>query len=101
MSRKIANKALMHPFSILRRIGFSPSLMQHLERYCSQQDKQGRVVGVLSWADGTWCALSLHCEKSGAVIVDEGQQAHAYEDARSMLDGGFLPLLSLRWEVHA
>ncbi|WPN62666.1 hypothetical protein QMK47_24595 [Pseudomonas sp. P9_35] len=101
MSRKIANKALMHPFSILRQIGFSPRLMQRLERYRSLQDKQGRVVSVLSWADGTWCALSLHCEKTGAVIVDEGQQAEAYEDARSMLQGGFLPLLSLRFEFHA
>lgn len=101
MNRQIADKALMHPFSVLRRIGFSPRLMQHLERYRSQQDKQGRVVSVLSWADGTWCALSLHCEKIGAVIVDEGQQTQAYEDACSMLSGGFLPLLSLRWEAHA
>ncbi|EIK58356.1 hypothetical protein [Pseudomonas brassicacearum] len=101
MSRKIANKALMHPFSILRQIGFSPRLMQRLERYRSLQDKQGRVVSILSWADGTWCALSLHCEKTGAVIVDEGQQAEAYEDARSMLQGGFLPLLSLRFDFHA
>ncbi|PWK31451.1 MULTISPECIES: hypothetical protein [unclassified Pseudomonas] len=101
MSRKIANSAFMHPFSVLRRIGFSPRLMQRLERYRSQQDKQGRVVSVLSWADGTWCALSLHCEKTGTVIVDEGQQTQAYEDARSMLNGGFLPLLSLRWEAHA
>jgi hypothetical protein len=99
MSRKIANNALMHPFSVLRQIGFSPRLMQRLERYRSQQDRKDRVVSVLSWADGTWCAL--HCEKTGAVIVDEGQQTHAYEDARSMLSGGFLPLLSLRWEAHA
>ncbi len=101
MSHKTANNALMHPFSVLRRIGFSSRVMQRLERYRSQQDRQGRVVSVLSWADGTWCALSLHCEKTGAVVVDEGQQADAYEDARSMLSGGFLPLLSLRWEAHA
>lgn len=101
MNRKIANMALMHPFSVLRRIGFSPRLMQRLERYRSQQDKQRRVVSVLSWADGTWCALSFHCEKTGAVIADEGQQTQAYEDARAMLSGGFLPLLSLRWEAHA
>jgi len=101
MSRKTANHALMHPFSVLRRIGFSSRVMQCLERYRSQQDSQGRVVSVLSWADGTWCALSLHCEKIGAVVVDEGQQVDAYEDARSMLSGGFLPLLSLRWEAHA
>jgi hypothetical protein len=101
MSQKIADNALMHPFSVLRRIGFSPRLMQRLERYRCQQDKQGRVVSVLSWADGTWCALSLHCGKIGTVIADEGQQTQAYEDARSMLSGGFLPLLSLRWEAHA
>lgn len=101
MSRKIADYVVMQPFSVLRRIGFSPRLMQRLERYRSQQDKQGRVVSVLSWTDGTWCALSLHCEKTGAVIVDEGQQSQAYEDARAMLSGGFLPLLSLRWEAHA
>lgn len=101
MTRKTADNALMHPFSVLRRIGFSPRVMQRLERYRSRQDKKGRVVSVLSWADGTWCALSLHSEKVGAVVVDEGQQNQAYEDARSMLNGGFLPLLSLRWEAHA
>ena len=101
MSHKTANNALMHPFSVLRQIGFSSRVMQRLERYRSQQDRQGRVVSVLSWADGTWCALSLHCEKIGAVVVDEGQQVDAYEDARSMLSGGFLPLLSVRWEAHA
>lgn len=101
MSHKTATSALMHPFSVLRRIGFSSRVMQRLERYRSQQDRQGRVVSVLSWADGTWCALSLHCEKTGAVVVDEGQQVDAYEDARSMLSGGFLPILSLRWEAHA
>ena len=101
MSHKTESNALMHPFSVLRRIGFSSRVMQRLERYRSQQARQGRVVSVLSWADGTWCALSLHCEKTGAVIVDEGQQTHAYEDACSMLSGGFLPLLSLRWEARA
>jgi hypothetical protein len=101
MSHKTANNALMHPFSVLRRIGFSSRVMQRLERYRSQQERQGRVVSVLSWADGTWCALSLHCEKIGAVVVDEGQQVDAYEDAHSMLSGGFLPLLSVRWEAHA
>jgi hypothetical protein len=59
MSHKTANNALMHPFSVLRRIGFSSRVMQRLERYRSQQDKQGRVVSVLSWADGTWCALNV------------------------------------------
>ncbi|WP_447096383.1 hypothetical protein [Pseudomonas sp. CF10PS3] len=101
MSRSVANQALMHPFSVLRRIGFSAATMQRLERYRGRQDRKGRVVSVLSWADGTWCALALHCEKLGAVIVDEGQQTEAYEDARSMIHDGFLPLLNLRWEAHA
>jgi hypothetical protein len=101
MSRKIANKALMHPFSILRQIGFPPRLMHRLERYRSQQDKQGRVVAVLCWADGTWCALSVPCEAPRAIIVDEGQQIDAYEDARACLDGDLLPFVSLRWEVNA
>lgn len=91
----------MRPFSILRQVGFSARYMQRLERYRSRQEKQSRVVGVLSWPDGTWCAITFHTEKFNAVTVDEGQQAAAYEDARAMIDGDFLPLLSLRWEVHA
>ncbi len=55
----------------------------------------------MRWADGTWCALSVPNEAPRAVIVDEGQQIDAYEDARSCLDGDFLPLLSLRWEANA
>lgn len=101
MNREIAQNAKMYPFSKLRQIGFSQRLMQRLERYRSKQEKQGRVVSVLSWDDGTWCALSLHCEEFAMVIVDEGQQIDAYEDARSCIDGDFLPLLSLRWEIHA
>ena len=101
MRNSVANSAVLRPFSVLRNVGFSSRYMQRLERYRSQQEKQSRVVGVLNWADGTWCALSFHCEKNNAVVVDEGQQIHAYEDARSLLDGDFLPLLSLRWEANA
>lgn len=101
MKLKIASKALMHPFSVLRRIGFTSQTMQRFERFRSREEKKGRVVSVLKWADGTWCILALHCENFGAVIVDEGQQIDAYEDARSLIDGDFLPLLSLRWEAHA
>jgi hypothetical protein len=92
---------VLQPFSILRQVGFSPLYMQRLERYRSRQEKRSRVVGVLSWPDGTWCAITFRIEKFNAVTVDEGQQADAYEDARAMIDGDFLPLLSLRWEVHA
>ncbi len=55
----------------------------------------------MRWADGTWCALSVPSEAPRAVIVDEGQQIDAYEDARSCLDSDLLPLLSLRWEANA
>ncbi|QEO80890.1 hypothetical protein QZH46_27785 [Pseudomonas corrugata] len=101
MSRKIANKALMHPFSILRQIGFSPRLMQRLERYRTEQKRLKRDVMVMRWADGIWCALSVPCEAPRAIIVDEGQQIDAYEDARACLDGDLLPFVSLRWEVNA
>ena len=101
MRKRVALKAVLQPFSILRQVGFSSRHMSRLERYRSQQEKQSRVVGVLSWPDGTWCAITFHSEKFNAVTVDEGQQAAAYEDARAMIDGDFLPLLSLRWEVHA
>jgi hypothetical protein len=100
MSRKIANKALMHPFSILRQIGFSPRLMQRLERYRTEQKRLKRDVMVMRWADGIWCALSVPCEAPRAIIVDEGQQIDAYEDARACLDGDLLPFVSLRWEVN-
>lgn len=101
MRKRSITTAVLQPFSILRQVGFSPRYMQRLERYRSRQEKQSRVVGVLSWPDGTWCAITFHTEKFNAVTVDEGQQAAAYEDARAMIDGDFLPLLSLRWEVHA
>ncbi|CAN7567897.1 hypothetical protein LJR159_003957 [Pseudomonas brassicacearum] len=101
MSRNIANKALMHPFSILRQIGFSPRLMQRLERYRTEQKRLKRDVMVMRWADGIWCALSVPCEAPRAIIVDEGQQIDAYEDARACLDGDLLPFVSLRWEVNA
>lgn len=101
MSRKIANKALMHPFSILRQIGFSPRLMQRLERYRTEQKRLNRDVMVMRWRDGIWCALSVPCQAPQAIIVDEGQQIDAYEDARACLDGDLLPFVSLRWEVNA
>ncbi|MBC3775723.1 hypothetical protein [Pseudomonas sp. SWRI99] len=101
MKSKIASNAVMHPFSVLRRIGFSSQTMQRFERFRSREEKKGRVVSILRWADGTWCILALRCEKIGFVVVDEGQQIDAYEDAKSLIDGDFLPLLSLRWEAHA
>ena len=101
MRRRIAHKAVFQPFSILRQIGLSSVCMQRLERFRTKHERCNRVVGVLSWPDGTWCALAMHTETCGAVVIDEGQKIEAYEDARLQLNGGFLPLLSLRWEFHA
>lgn len=101
MRRHTAHRAVLQPFSILREIGLSPACMQSLERYRTKHERLNRVVGVLSWPDGTWCALAMHTEKFSAVIIDEGQQNDAYEDARSSLDDGYLPLISLHWKFHA
>lgn len=101
MTNRVANKAILQPFSVLRKVGFSWRWMQRFELHRTQQKRLNRVVVVMQWADGTWCALSVPSEAPRAVIVDEGQQIDAYEDARSCLDGDFLPLLSLRWEANA
>lgn len=101
MTNRIPNKAILQPFSVLRKVGFSSHWMQRFERHRTQQKRLNRLVVVMRWADGTWCALSVPSEAPRAVIVDEGQQIDAYEDARSCLEANFLPLLSLRWEAHA
>lgn len=41
MKFKIASKALMHPFSVLRQIGFSTQTMQRFERFRSREEKRG------------------------------------------------------------
>ena len=101
MKNSVANKAILQPFSALRKVGFSSRWMKRFERHRTEQKRLNRVVVVMRWADGTWCALSVPSEAPRAVIVDEGQQIDAYEDARSCLEANFLPLLSLRWEAHA
>ncbi|MFZ4964793.1 hypothetical protein ACL9RJ_11025 [Pseudomonas sp. Mn2068] len=101
MKKHVAHQAILQPFSVLRNIGFSSRCMQRLERYRTEQARRDHAVAVMSWADGTWCALALPSTAPHAVIVDEGQQIEAYEGARSMLSDGLLPLLSLRWEAHA
>jgi len=101
MKNRVANKAILQPFSVLRKVGFSSRGMQRFERHRTQQKRLNRDVMVMRWADGTWCALSVPCQAPRAIIVDEGQQIDAYEDARACLDGDFLPFVSLSWEVHA
>ena len=101
MKNRVANKAILQPFSVLRKVGFSSQGMQRFERHRTEQKRLNREVMVMRWADGTWCALSVPCQAPRAIIVDEGQQVDAYEDARARLDGDLLPFVSLRWEVHA
>ncbi|QYM69909.1 hypothetical protein K1X80_06105 [Pseudomonas sp. So3.2b] len=101
MKSRVANNAILQPFSVLRTVGFSSRGMQRFERYRTEQKRLNRDVMVMRWADGIWCALSVPCQAPQAIIVDEGQQVDAYEDARSCLEANFLPLLSLRWEAHA
>lgn len=101
MKKRVANRAILQPFSVLRTVGFTPRWMQRFERYRTEQKRLRRDVLVMRWADGIWCALSIPCQAPRAIIVDEGQQDDAYEDARARLDGDFLPFVSLRWEVHA
>ncbi|WP_411566033.1 hypothetical protein ACLIN3_01920 [Pseudomonas orientalis] len=101
MKNRVANRAILQPFSVLRTVGFSPRWMQRFERYRKEQKRLNRDVMVMRWADGIWCALSVPCQAPRAIIVDEGQQIDAYEDARARLDSDFLPLVSLSWEIHA
>ena len=101
MRNRVANRAILQPFSVLRTVGFTPRWMQRLERHRAEQKRLNREVMVMRWADGIWCALSVPCQAPQAIIVDEGQQIDAYEDARACLEGDLLPFVSLSWEVHA
>lgn len=101
MKKRVANKAFLQPFSVLRTVGFTPRWMQRFERYRKEQKRLNRDVMVMRWADGIWCALSVPCQAPRSIIVDEGQQIDAYEDACACLDSDFLPFVSLSWEVHA
>lgn len=101
MKNRVANRAILQPFSVLRTVGFTPRWMQRFERYRKEQKRLNRDVMVMRWSDGIWCALSIPCQAPRAIIVDEGQQIDAYEDARACLDSDFLPFVSLSWEVHA
>lgn len=101
MRASVAQKAALHPFSLLRQIGLSPATMQRLIRYRNKHESLGRAVVVMTWPDGTWGVLAMHTEKFSLVAIDDDQKAAAYEDARSMNEDGYLPLLNLRWEFHA
>lgn len=101
MKNRVANRAILQPFSVLREVGFSSRGMQRFERHRTEQKRLHRDVMVMRWADGIWCVLSVPCHPPLAIIVDEGQQIDAYEDARACLESDLLPFVSLRWEVHA
>ncbi|MEX5508410.1 hypothetical protein [Pseudomonas paralactis] len=101
MKNRAATRAILQPFSVLKAVGFTHRWMQRFERYRTEQKRLNRDVMVMRWADGIWCALSVPCQAPRAIIVDEGQQIDAYEDARACLDNDFLPFVSLSWEIHA
>lgn len=101
MRASVAHKMVLHPFPLLRQIGLSQATMQRLIRYRNKHESLGRAVAVMTWPDGTWCVLAMHTENFCLVAIEDGQKAAAYGDARSMIEGGYLPLLHMRWEFHA
>ena len=101
MRASVAHKATLHPFSLLQEIGLSQAAMQRLIRYRNKHESLGRAVAVMTWPDGNWGVLAMHTEKLSLVAIEDDQKAAAYEYARSMIEGGYLPLLHLRWEFHA
>ncbi|RRV39829.1 hypothetical protein EGJ86_10375 [Pseudomonas sp. o96-267] len=88
------------PFEIIHQIGFSAACIRRLERYRRRQVERGAQVLVLSWPDGTWCVLALHLPPLIAAALTTEQMADAYTEARQMIAGGYLPLLTLRLERY-
>lgn len=95
-----AGRGKPQPFEIIHQIGFSAACMRRLERYRRRQVEQGAQVLVLSWPDGTWCVLALHLPPLIAPALTTEQMADAYSEARQMIAGGYLPLLTLRLERY-
>lgn len=89
------------PFRVLRKIGFSASLITRFERLRRRHEALGRALIVVSWPDGVWCVLILHTERFGAVALDEPEKLYAYHEARQMVSESIAPILHLRNEIHA
>ena len=97
----LPQKAIIRPFRVLRKIGFSASRIARFERLRRRHEARGRALIVVSWPDGVWCVLILHTEWFGAVALDEFEKSYAYREARQMVSESITPILHLRHEIHA
>ena len=97
----LPQKAIIRPFRVLRKIGFSASRIARFERLRRRHEARGRALIVVSWPDGVWCVLILHTEWFGAVALDQLEKSYAYREARQMVSESITPILHLRYEIHA
>lgn len=97
----LPQKAIIRPYRVLRKIGFSASRIARFERLRRRHEARGRALIVVSWPDGVWCVLILHTEWFGAVALDQLEKSYAYREARQMVSESITPILHLRHEIHA
>ena len=97
----LPQKAIIRPFRVLRKIGFSASRIARFERLRRRHEARGRALIVVSWPDGVWCVLILHTEWFRAVALDQLEKSYAYREARQMVSESITPILHLRHEIHA
>lgn len=97
----LPQKAIIRPFRVLRKIGFSASRIARFERLRRRHEALGRALIVVSWPDGVWCVLILHAKWFGAVALDQLEKSYAYREARQMVSESITPILHLRHEIHA
>lgn len=87
---------LLQPFETLRRAGLSGTSLARCERYRCKRERQGAHVALLAWPDGTWCVLAMYAAPPGVAVLNDEAKADAYDDAKQLIQDGFLPLLALR-----
>ncbi|WP_097191334.1 hypothetical protein [Pseudomonas lundensis] len=97
----LPQKAIIRPFRVLRKIGFSASRIARFERLRRRHEALGRALIVVSWPDGVWCVLILHAKWFGAVALDQLEKSYAYREAHQMVSESITPILHLRHEIHA
>lgn len=100
-NRAQPHAARLHPFGIIHQIGLSQTSRTRLDRYRHKRERQGAAMVILSWGDGTWCALALHADHPPAAVLGNEQKAAAYREARTLIGRGCLPLLALRFDSNA
>nr|WP_314400529.1 hypothetical protein [Pseudomonas lundensis] len=97
----LPQKAIIRPYRVLRKVGFSASRIARFERLRRRHEALGRALIVVSWPDGVWCVLILHTEWFRAVALDQLEKSYAYREARQMVSESITPILHLRHEIHA